>query len=79
MIISFRSSMRNKQHTDIAHDVVLGIQAFICRLFLRRTGDLPFTLFAECLPTVLHGFLSLGAVQAQEARFQHLFYMDLCL
>ena len=33
MIISFRSSMRNKQHADIAHGVVLGIQAFICRLF----------------------------------------------
>ena len=31
MIILFRSSMRNKQHADIAHDVVLGIQAFICR------------------------------------------------
>ena len=33
MIISFRSSMRNKQHTDIAHDVVWGIQPLICRLF----------------------------------------------
>ena len=78
MIISFRSSMRNKQHADIAHDVVLRIQAFICRLFYVVLA-IYRSLYLQSVCLFYKDYLSLRAVQAQETGFQHLFYMDLCL